>query len=230
MAGVKLLAVETSSPIFSVAVCDGPEILTFRLVDGQGPASSMLTDLIEGGLQKAGLKMEELDGFAISIGPGSFTGLRIGVMTVKALAWALKKPVLPVSSLEVIAHNAADGSKDVWVLLDACKGNVYSAVFSPAGGGALRRTGPDELLSPDEALKKVQGPVRVIGAGIKKYGHKLAELGAGWAETVPPEQWIPRADVVARIAAAAWPQGRVDDAHTLVPQYLYSQESNVIEK
>lgn len=222
MAGVRLLAVETSSPVFSAAVCEGPEIIAFLQTEGQGRPSSLLTELIEQTLQKAGLKMEELDGFAISIGPGSFTGLRVGVMTVKALAWALKKPVLPVSSLEVIAHNAAAGPNDVWVLLDACKGNVYSAVFSPAGG-ALRRTSPDELLSPEEALKKVKEPARVIGAGIKKYG-------AQGAEPAPPEQWIPRADVVARIAAAAWPQGRVDDAHTLVPQYLYSQENNVIEK
>ena len=218
---MKLLAVETSSPIFSAAVCDGPDVKAFLQVEGQGRPSSLLTDLMEQVLGKAGLRLSDLDGFALSIGPGSFTGLRIGVMTLKTMAWALKKPVLPVSSLEVVARNADPSSRDLLVLVDARRGNVYSALFSPNGKDSLRRIHPDELLSPEEALKKIQRPVRVIGDGLKKYWKQVAELGVERAEQTAPELWVPRADTVVRIAEEAWPEGQVDDPHTLVPQYFY---------
>lgn len=230
MAGVKLLAIETSSPIFSVALCDGPEVVGFLQADGQGRPSSLLTDLLAQALEKAGLRMRELDGFAVSIGPGSFTGLRTGVMTVKTIGWALKKPVLPISSLEVIARNADSSARDVLVFLDARKGNVYSALFSPEGAGSLQRAGPDELLAPAEALNRIRQPALVVGDGLKKYGDLLKALALGAAEPAAAGLWVPRADVLGRIAAARWPEGRVDDAHTLVPQYLYSQESDVTAK
>ena len=227
---MKLLAVETSSPFFSVAAADGPKLLSYRQSQGQGPPSLLLTDLIETALKEAGLKLEGLDGFAISIGPGSFTGLRIGVMTVKSLAWALKKPVLPVSSLEVLAHNLPSSPIPVVPFVDARKGNVYMACFTPDKKGALRRTDPDALLRPEELLERFEEPAILVGDGIRRYADLVKAMAPAGVEQADPALWVPRADLLCGIAAARWPQGLVDDPHPLVPQYLYSWESDTIGK
>ena len=227
---MKLLAVETSSPVFSVAASDGTSALAWEQVQGQGLPSLLLTDLIQSVLKEAGISLEALDGFAVSIGPGSFTGLRIGVMTVKTLAWALKKPVLPVSSLEVMAHNARESGQPVVPFVDARKGNVYMASFAPDGRGKLRRTAPDELLRPEEALRRFPEPALLLGDGLNRYAELVASLASAGVQRADPELWVPRADSLCEIAASRWPEALVDDPHRLVPQYLYSQESDIIGK
>ena len=228
--GVRLLGVETSSLFFSVAAADGSNLLSYRQADSQGLSSLMLTDMIQEALKEAGLDLAGLDGFAISIGPGSFTGLRIGVMTVKTLAWALKKPVLPVSSLEVIANNFPDSGQPVVPFLDARKGNVYMACFAPDEKGSLRRTAPDTLLKPEEALQRFEEPAILVGDGLKRYAELVNSTAPAGVERAEPSLWIPRADVLCRLAARRWPEGLVDDPHRLVPHYLYSQESDIIGK
>jgi len=219
---MKILGVETSSLIFSVAVADGPKILSYRQAEGQGPPALLLTEMIQEALEEAKLDLEGLDGFALSIGPGSFTGLRIGVMTVKVLAWALKKPVLPVSSLEVLAHNLAPSPVPVVPFLDARKGNVYMACFVPGKEGALQRTDPDALLRPEEVLERFEEPAILVGDGIKSYAALVNTVAPAGVEQADPSLWVPRADLLCKIAAARWPDGLVDDPHRLVPQYLYS--------
>ena len=227
---MKLLGVETSSPVFSVAVSDGPGRIDYWPAQEQGQPALLLADMIQAALEKAGWALEELDGFAISIGPGSFTGLRIGVMSVKTLAWSASKPVLPVSSLEVIAHNLQDSRQPVVPFVDARKGNVYMASFSPDGRGSLRRDGPDELLRPEDALRRFSEPAVLVGDGLKRYADLVASLAPAGVEQAPPQLWVPRADVLCRLADSRWPSGLVDDPHRLVPQYLYSQEGDVIGK
>lgn len=227
---MKLLGIETSSPVFSVAAWDGSVVAEFRQSEGQGQPALLLADMIQGVLDKTGWGLEQLDGFAVSIGPGSFTGLRIGVITAKTLAWTVSKPALPVSSLEVLAANACGGGRPVHTLLDARKGNVYYAAFDSTGPGKPHRTAPDQVLLPEEALKRVRPPATVIGDGLKTYAQlagKLLPPGVDWA---PAEFWAPRADHLCRLAADRWPAGKVDDVHRLVPQYLYSQEGNPIGK
>ena len=227
---MKILGIETSSPFFSVAVADGPRLLSCRRSEGQGRPSLLLIDMVQAALEEAAAELEGLDGFAISIGPGSFTGLRIGVMTVKTLAWALKKPVLPVSSLEVMACNVRDSGQTVVPFVDARKGNVYRASFAPDGMGKLRRTAPDELLRPEEALRRFPEPALLLGDGLKRYAEMVWALSSAGVQPAAPELWVPRAEILCEIAAARWPEGKVDDPHRLVPQYLYSQESDIVGK
>lgn len=224
---MKLLAIETSSSLFSVALCDGDRLV--GSLESKEPASrsDFLTEGIQQALRPAGWRLQDLDGFAVSIGPGSFTGLRIGVTAVKTLAWALKKPVLPVSSLEVIAHNGAQGLAPIRVFQDARKGKVYTALFLPEGAGRLKRLSPDELLSPEEALRKITGKTLLMGDGIRRYPQLIGSMNRAQILWAPEPDWIPRAGPLCRIAAARWPHGALDDPHRLVPQYLHSKESDV---
>lgn len=224
---MKWLGVETSSLSFSVAVSDGEKVLACLQNEGPVRPSTLVTELIEQALEQAELSLPEVDAFAVSIGPGSFTGLRMGVMTVKTMAWALGKPVLPVSSLEVAAQNVAASPKDVLVYVDARKGHVYTALFSPNGGGGLRRATPDELLPSEEALRRLTRPAAALGDGLSRYAALVAAAPAGLVDPAPADLWAPRADSVCRLAARRWPEGRVDDPHRLVPQYLYSKESDI---
>ena len=237
---MKLLGVETSSSVFSVALCDGERILSSLKIEGQGRPSDFLTDLIEKAVSSANLSLEKLDGFAISIGPGSFTGLRVGVTTVKTLAWALKKKILPVSSLEVIAQNFVDSADPVALFLDARKGKVYTALFSANGAGGMKRLSEDQTVLPAEALKNLPPKVVLAGDGLKRYGELLSSFPrkresdprfreddvSSW-KLASEAQWIPSADSLCRIATGRWPSGVLDDPHRLVPQYLYSKESDI---
>jgi len=224
---LKLLGVETSSSVFSVALCDGKRICASLKMEGQGRPSDFLTDLIEKAVSSNGLSLADLDGFTISIGPGSFTGLRVGVTTVKTLAWALKKPVLPVSSLEVIAQNFIGSADPVALFLDARKGKVYTALFSSDGVQGMKRLSEDQVLLPEEVLKKLSPQTMVVGDGLRRYSDLIAASGPGTFRLAPEAQWIPSAESLCRIAAGCWPSGVLDDPHRLVPQYLYSKESDI---
>ena len=218
-----VLAVETSSPIFSVAIGEGEKILAFLQAEGKGPPSLLLTEIIRQATIQAGVPLKALDGFAVSIGPGSFTGLRVGVTTVKTLAWALQKPVVPVSSLEVMARNLKGQNRQVLTFVDARKAKVYSALFMCNGAAEIQRLTPDRLLSPEEALRQRRDqPVLIVGDGVRRYGELLRNV-----EVADPSLWIPRADEVCRAAQVQWATARMDDPHRLVPQYLYSKESNI---
>ena len=224
---MKLLAVETSSPLFSVALCDGGRVVGSLESTEPASRSDFLTEGIQRLLRAAGLTPAALEGFIISIGPGSFTGLRVGVTAVKTLAWALKKPILPVSSLEVIAHNVAEASCPIRVFQDARKGKVYTALFAPGDQGRLKRLSPDELLPPEEALKKLAGKAILLGDGIRRYQQLLSSMNGKELILAPESEWVPRAEVLCRIAAGRWPEGTLDDPRRLVPQYLYSKESDI---
>lgn len=223
----KLLGVESSSPVFSVAVSSGQKILSSLKAEGMGRPAELLTNLIEKALGRARISLEDLDGFAVSIGPGSFTGLRVGVMTVKTLAWALKKPVLPVSSLAVAAYNVSDQKNPICSFLDARKGKVYTALFAANGQEGLRRVKADSLSQPEEVLKSLDQRAVLLGDGVRRYEDLIRTVGQGKITCTPDSKWTPRADNVCRIAFTRWPSGVVDDPHRLVPQYLYSKDSDI---
>lgn len=220
---MKLLGIETSTRIASVALWDAGKIQFCQ--ETEVLASDILSDRIETVCRAGGVELEALDGFAVSIGPGSFTGLRVGVTTAKTLAWALSKPVLPVSSLAVIAQNFSDSRSELFLFLDAYKKKVYSALFSSDGQGCVERRTEDSLNFPESALQRVKGPARVIGGGVGRYGELVKARPE--LELTPSQLWVPRADRLCTLAARCWPAGLVDDPHTLVPQYLYSSESNM---
>lgn len=224
---MKLLGVETSSGTFSVAVSDDEKILAFLQAQGIGRPSTGLTPLMEQALQETGWNFPDLDGFALSIGPGSFTGLRVGVTMVKTLAWALKKPVVPVSTLEIIAENLLKTDREILLFLDARKGKVYTARFRSNGTDFVQRLSEDQLLLPEETLKTVTRPTVLLGDGTLRYEQLLTPFGPEKLTVAEPSAWIPRADVLCRLAHRDFETSRVDDPHRLVPQYLYSKKSDI---
>lgn len=216
----KLLLLETSTSVCSVGLgLDG--VPTHLRHEPEGNHAARLTVLIAELLEEAGWSARELDGIAVSIGPGSYTGLRIGVSTAKGLAYALGKPLLAVDSLQSWAYEAkrvaAETTKGLWIALaDARRQDVYAAVFDDA----LHPLLPSYFctLSAGEwerwlALRpEAQTPVYVFGSGAAKW-----ELPAPGI-LIPDVQ--PSALGMAGLAQQAWLRGNFADTAYLEPLYL----------
>jgi tRNA threonylcarbamoyladenosine biosynthesis protein TsaB len=190
---VRLLSVDTATTIFSVALADGP-LLLGEETGAAGPATTVrLAPAIEGLLTRVGLAPAELDGFAVTVGPGSFTGLRVGIALVCAMAYGVGKPVFPVSSLELLAMNAPPGSV-VCPMLDARKAEVYCALFRRRE--LLETVVAEGAHAPESFIGSLEGPVLFLGDGAERYRAQIAD-------TCGPRAEIPPAGPLHQLRAAA---------------------------
>ncbi len=124
-------------------------------------------------LSEAGVELEDVDAFSVTTGPGSFTGLRVGLSLIKGLVLATEKPFAGVATLEALAACAKPVSEPICALLDARKKEVYCAFFRYEAGRIVR-TSPDRTLSPAQLCGEVTEPTVFIGSGLETYGGFLA--------------------------------------------------------
>ena len=164
---MKILALETSAKSVSCAVVeDGAPLASAYQCTGLTHSRTLLP-MVDAMLKNADLTLDDINAIAIAAGPGSFTGLRIGIAAVKGLAWAADKPCLGVSTLEAMAQNAAHIDGLIVGAMDARRSQVYNAVFE-AKGGELTRLTPDRAISLEELCAQLQGkqqPITVLGDG-----------------------------------------------------------------
>jgi len=173
---MRILAVDTTTPSGSVALLDNERLLGEFCLESPATHSARLFRAIDALLEAAGLGVGQVDGFAVAAGPGSFTGIRIGLGAVKSLAFASGKPVAPVSTLLALAMKpVAEGARLVCPLLDAKKEEIYAALFE------RRRAGLEELVaqgvySSDAFFARLPARrvITFIGGGLEAYREKLA--------------------------------------------------------
>ena len=218
-----ILAIDTSSEFLSIAVTnDEKEIASYHR-RAHMRHSARLIPVIDKVLKDSRLKISKVDGFAISIGPGSFTGLRIGVTTVKMLAFALNKPVVSVPTLDVIAENARDFTGTVCPTIDAKKNKVYVSLYRSDGEG-LKRTSRYLLIEPHGLVKKIKKKTLFLGDGAEVYKDVIGQAkGAKFYKRA----WHPRASIVARLALEKFRKKRYSNVFDLVPAYIYSKECDI---
>jgi len=214
-----VLAIETSSRQGSVALWREGRTLAERVVTQTLRHGAHLFAALEAIHDDAGLRPEAIDLVAVSQGPGSFTGLRIGITAARTTAHVLGKPILGVPSLDVIAQNAPPEAEHVAVLLDAKRGDVYACLFRRLGA-TLEPQMPYQVVRP-QALE-LPSPCTVLGNGIRVHGEALPGDGLTLA---PADAWVPRAPVVARLAAERFAQGQRHELHALAPLYLRRPEA-----
>ena len=220
-----LLAIETATRQLGVAVVDGETALSSYELLADNPHAVELPAAVSRVLKAARITLHQLDGFVVDIGPGSFTGLRIGLAFVKALAFATKKPIIGVASLDVLAANVPFAPRPVCPVLDAKQKNVYAAVFLTGERQVTRRT--DYLLGPAaEVLAGFTEPAVFLGDGCGRY-RDLMLKHCPKAEFAAPELWLPRAATLGRLGAARFAEGKRDDPAQLVPMYLYPMDCSV---
>ncbi len=229
---MKILAMDTSTRRLSVAVTEGETLLGARYFRPRRDLALSLASDLERVLATAGLALKDIDVFVIGLGPGSFTGLRVGLSGVKALALATGKPVVGLSSLDAIAMNIRLACKDlqICVVTDARRNLVYSAVYDRTSAGLVRK-GEYRLDSISTVLGSVSGQVIFTGDGLTLFRDEiLRESASGRFTPVFASErcWHPRAVSLAILGYACLRQGQVfPSAETLVPLYLYPEDCQV---
>lgn len=222
---MKILAIETSTKNLGIAIANEYSIIAEYKGDRDLKHSQDLIPNIDPLLKKIGANLKDIDCFAISIGPGSFTGLRVGVSILKGLNLVTDIPIVSVPTLDVIAHNAVNIPTQICVIVDAKKNNLYSSLYKVEDGGIIRLW--DYLLiSVDELVKKIEGETLFLGDGIPLYGSLIQERLKG-ARLANKEYWFPDAKIVARLGIKKFKKRELEDPDTLIPMYMYSKECNV---
>ena len=164
---MKILALDSTAIVASVALCEDEKLLGEYTIANGNTHSETLLPMVESLLGHFEMTTKEIDLFAASAGPGSFTGVRIGAATVKGLAFATEKPCLGISTLEALAYNLVGFDGLICPVMNARRQQVYTALFR-AKDGALERLMPDSALAItalDELLKAYNEPVMLCGDG-----------------------------------------------------------------
>jgi len=217
---MKVLALETSAKAASCAVlADGVPAASAWQCTGL-THSRTLQPMISDMLRNGEMTIAEMDAIAVAAGPGSFTGLRIGIAAAKGLAWAAEKPCIPVSTLEAMAWPLAHLEGTVVCAMDARRQQIYNAVFL-AGGGTLTRLREDRAISLPEAwedLRDFDGPLTIVGDGAQLCCDYLRLQGLH-CRLAPPHLRMQSAVGAGMAAARLWPEGAVS-AQELTPVYL----------
>ena len=216
---MKLLAIETSNRPLSVAVLDDTKVLATTTTNMSRNHSSTLLPIIEKSISQAGLTADELDRVVVAAGPGSYTGLRIGVTTAKTLAFTLHRELVGLSSLAVLAGNVVAEGQLVAPLFDARRDNLFTGLYRIKQGQPVSVL-PDQHISVTEwcqQLATYHEPIVFIGSDVTQYETALqAQLGDQFVRA-QSQLDLPQAVVLGLMGRTAAP---VKEIHTFVPNYL----------
>ena len=219
----RILLIETSTAVLSVALAENGSVVASRECHQPRLQASLTAPLVKEVLDSKGLAVRDCDAICVGKGPGSYTGLRVGVSTAKGLAFGAGLPLIAIGSLDILAQAAIDGNHTVIPMIDARRMEVYTAVFSPAG----EQLSPveAEIIGPDSFAEYLEkGPVLFIGDGALKCKDVITHPNASFREA-----W-PLASNMAPLAEKAFNEGRFEDLAYFEPFYLKDFVATVSRK
>jgi tRNA threonylcarbamoyladenosine biosynthesis protein TsaB len=223
---MNVLALDTATRSCSVAVAiDGRTASEVSTLSNR-THSLHLMGMIRDALALAELSLTDIDGLAVTIGPGSFTGLRIGISTAKGLAFAAGKPCVGVSSLEALASVCLPWPERICVLMDARKGEVYTAIYQESGG-RLERIGDERVVAPETILRTIASPHLFVGEAVLLYEKQIRAIVAENARWAPRDRLFPKASTVAWLARDLLAAATADEVDCLVPRYLRQSDAEL---
>ena len=224
---MNILALDTSSTSGSVAICKDNKISFISYLDIQITHSERLMPQIDFGLKQAKLTIADIDLICLSNGPGSFTGIRIGLATAKGFCMGREIPLLPVNTLELLAYNLYGCKCSILPFIDAKMDEVYAALYS----SDLEEKIPPQNAKPDVFLKMIKEPVIYVGDGAFKFKELIESSGIQF-ELALPHQNIPLASTLISIALKMnkIPKFDFDFIAELEPYYLRKSQAEIIKK
>ena len=228
---MKILALETSAKAVSAAVTENGKVLCAGYQDTGLTHSRTLMPIVEHILKNTGLTMAEMDAIAVAAGPGSFTGIRIGVAAAKGLAFASDKPVAAVSTLAAMARNVAFADGLIICAMDARRNQIYNALFEAADGSLTRLT-PDRAIALAELAEELKNDPRlktVVGDGAKLCATYLTENGIP-CRIAPPHLVMQNAMSVALEAEKLAEENKLVSSQALEPVYLRPAQADLLRK
>lgn len=224
---MKVLGIDTSTQCGSVGLVDHGNVISETFLNIPVTHSERLLETIDYLLKGARCPLNAIDGWAISLGPGSFTGLRIGISTVKGLAYATRKPVVGVSSLDVLASQISPTPYLICPILDARKGEVYAAFYRYEELNQLKRKSDYQVLSPERLVKNIQEKTLFIGNGVAIYCDYLKQMLPHFALFTNPLFDLPLGSTVARLGRELLIKGESLNIATFVPLYIRPSEAEI---
>jgi len=239
-----ILCIETATSVCSVALCDREGVISARENSEGRSHASLLTLYINELFKEQNIKASDLEAVAVSKGPGSFTGLRIGLSTAKGFSYATGKPIISVPTLEAFAWNFPYCRHPVCIMLDARKGEVYAALFQWDGHGFVRWMS-EASVNVEKLLKKITsgipplpstkageegfGEEKIVfaGEGALLYRDKIAAMIGEKAAFASHEKMIPSPANVASIGIQKALKGEFSEPVSLVPIYIRRSEAEI---
>ena len=231
---ITILSADTSSLRFSIALLKGasPEqsrgaelVEQFTSATPGRQSSDMLLE-IDKLLLRNSSSIEDIDLFSVGLGPGSFTGLRIGLTTMRAMALALKKPIIGIPSIDALAHAVAYDNPDICVIIDAKQAKVY-ARFYKQSKNIIKPASKILLLPFDRLLARVKGPVLFTGDAIELYKEAILKANIPGVNFTSEETWSSEAAVIGALSFSKWKKRQKDNVFTLSPLYIYPKECSI---
>ncbi len=223
---MNVLSINTATRDGSVAITDGSSLIAEKCLNIQVTHSEKLLPAIDYLLKDTGRSLNDMEYFAVTIGPGSFTGIRIGLSTVKGLAWAAGRPAIGVSTLEALAHNIPYTDRDICPLIDARKGEVYTAIFR-TDGERLVRVCEDVAIKPEMLVDMIERDTVMFGDGLERYGEFLKDRLGDRVVFAPDTYWFVHASIIGYIAYRRILRGDVDDPISILPIYIRPSEAEL---
>jgi len=229
------LALCSATRIASVALLEADKLVIEHTAETDRHQAESLLPLIDRVLRDADVRIADLAGIGLSIGPGSFTSLRIGVATVKGLVFRTALPVIPVSTLQALAEASAQATEHeapalaIVALLNAQRGEVYGAGFAGLEGGFAPREDvlPELVYNADELAERLPSGCRVVGEGVAIVAERLCELRGDEVSCIADACLEPSAASIGRLAAARLAAGEYVAAADLAPRYVRRAEAEV---
>lgn len=224
---MKILAIETATMLGSVAVIDSEEGLIGEVrVNVKVAHAERLMPSIEYLLNASHISIKDIDAFAISIGPGSFTGLRIGLSTVKGFSYATNKPIIPVPTLDAFARTIPFCSCFICPMLDAKKNEIYTGLYKWENG-LCKKIIPETAIKPADFLIDIREPTIFMGDGARIYKKVIMDTLQANAIFAPSSRMAPSAVSVAEIAIEKLKEGVSIDPVRLTPFYIRKSEAEI---
>ena len=223
---MKILSIDTSTTACTVGLVDGDDVVAER-VDRSGQTHARhIMPMLADTLKQANMSLADVDGFGVITGPGTFTGLRIGISTAQGLASALSKPVAGITSLDALAAQAKTGLALICPMVDARRQEVYYGLYELQAQG-FRQSGPHQVASPAALMAQIQTPCYFLGTGARLYRQLIADtLGSKASFSEMDEDRIGSA-VIARLARAQFGNTKGQQLPVVSPVYIRRSDAEI---
>ena len=222
-----ILAIDTSTRSAGIALLKDEDVVAESFFRLRVTHSERVLPAVEAILSAAGTAVEEVRLFAVTHGPGSFTGLRVGAGLAKGMALGTGGDIIGVSTLDALAQNLAFAAHLVCPLLDARKGQVYTSLYRPSRAGGPEKIEPDQAVEPSFFLERIREPVIFVGDGVPVYGRLIREMLPSRAFFAPAHLQFIRPSTVALLGLERHRRGERDDLLTFAPRYLRRSEAEI---
>lgn len=226
---MKILGIDTSTKFLSLGLSDKDKIYTYCL-ETATRLSLLLGPTIQRILEALGWRVDDVDYFACGLGPGSFTGLRIGLSTIKGIGWSLKKPLIGIPTLDILARNAQAESGLAIPVVDAKRNLIYSSIYAIKGRG-IKRVAPYMLVKAEDLIRKIKARIKgndnilVFGDALNLYRQKFNQIGG--LKTLDKDAWYPGGQQIINLAREKIKEKKFSNAFNIKPIYLYPRECQI---